>query len=230
MKTIGIIGGMSWESTCLYYQRINQAVNLALGGLSSAKILLNSVNFAEIEAYQSQGEWLKAEKLLIQAATSLQQGGADFIIIATNTMHKVAPAIEASIRIPLLHIAAATGEALKRDNITRVGLLGTRFTMQEDFYKGYIQHKYAIDVMVPDKKAQSMVNKVIYTELCHGNIVPSSKQAYLDVLYQLFNQGAQAVILGCTEIGLLIEQADTPIKLYDTTAIHAEAAVAFALQ
>jgi aspartate racemase len=230
MKTIGIIGGMSWESTATYYQRINQAVNLAVGGFTSAKVIINSVNFAEIEAFQTQGEWLKAEQLLIQCAKSLELAGADFIIIATNTMHKVAHAIEESIGIPLLHIAAATGEALKTDHITRVGLLGTRFTMQEDFYKGYIKRNFGIDVVVPSEQAKTMVNDVIYKELCLGIINPNSKQQYLDELYNLFNRGAQAVVLGCTEIGLLIQQADTPIRLYDTTAIHTKAACKLALQ
>jgi len=230
MKTIGMLGGMSWESTQSYYQALNQGVKTALGGLHSAKICMYSVDFAEIEKLQHQGEWQKTGEILAHAAQGIEAGGADFLLICTNTMHKVAPQIEAKINIPLLHIADATAEQLKADGITKVGLLGTQFTMEQEFYKSRLTEKYGIDVLVPNKAQRQIVHDVIYNELCQGVVAESSKQAYLDIIASLAKHGAQAVILGCTEIALLVKQADTEVPLYDTTAIHAQAAVSLALK
>ena len=230
MKTIGMLGGMSWESTQSYYQALNQGVKTALGGLHSAKICMYSVDFAEIEKLQHQGEWQKTGEILAHAAQGIEAGGADFLLICTNTMHKVAPQIEAKINIPLLHIADATAEQLKADGITKVGLLGTQFTMEQEFYKSRLTEKYGIDVLVPNKAQRQIVHDVIYNELCQGVVAESSKQAYLDIIASLAKHGAQAVILGCTEIALLVKQADTEVPLYDTAAIHAQAAVSLALK
>jgi len=229
MKTIGLIGGMSWQSTRLYYSAINEGVKQSLGGLHSAKVCLYSVDFHEIEQLQHAGKWAQTAAILTQAAQAVEAGGADLFLICTNTMHKVATEVEAAVNIPLLHIADATAKQLLADRMTTVGLLGTAFTMQQDFYKGRLSQDFGIQVLVPSEAQQAMVHEVIYQELCLGIINPASKQKYLAVLQDLFNQGAQAVILGCTEITLLVQQTDTPIPLYDTTAIHAQSAVEAAL-
>ena len=229
MKTIGMLGGMSWESTSTYYRALNEGVRAACGGLHSAKILLHSVDFAPLEALQHAGDWDAIAEQLAAAARSVQAGGADFLMLCTNTMHKVAPQIEAAIDIPLLHIADATAEALQGQGIRRVGLLGTAFTMEQDFYKGRIASRYGIEVLVPEQDARRLVHRVIYEELCLGRIEPASREAYLDIVADLSAQGAEAVILGCTEIGLLIRQRDTSVTLYDSTAIHSARAVTMAL-
>ncbi|WP_372942104.1 aspartate/glutamate racemase family protein [Shewanella sp.] len=229
MKTIGMIGGMSWESTQSYYQAINQGVKAALGGLHSAKVCLYSVDFAEIEALQHQGRWDETAKILADAAVAVEAGGADFVLICTNTMHKVADEIQARISIPILHIADATANALLADGITKVGLIGTRFTMEQDFYKRKISDNYPIEVIVPSADDQTQIHDVIYQELCLGRINPKSREAYLTIIDKLFAQGAQAVILGCTEIALLVQQQHTQVPLYDTTQIHANSAVSLAL-
>ena len=228
MKTIGLIGGMSWESTQTYYRLINQKVREQLGGLHSAKLILYSVDFSEIEALQHQGDWEGAARILVAAAQSVQSAGADFLVICTNTMHKVAPQIEQATAIPLLHIADATAGALLNDGVTSVGLLGTQFTMEQGFYRERLEQK-GITVIIPDDSERAVVHRIIYDELCQGVVNPESKAAYLDVVASLAARGAQAVILGCTEIGLLIQSCDTPVALYDTTDIHANQAVALAL-
>ena len=228
MKTIGLLGGMSWESTQTYYRLLNEGVKTRLGGLHSAKIVLYSVDFADIEALQHKGEWGATARILSDAALSLEKAGADFLVIGTNTMHKVAPEIEQVLRIPLLHIADATAKVLARDGISRVGLLGTRFTMEQAFYRERLENA-GIDVVIPDEPQRHLIHRVIYEELCLGQIVDDSRRAYLEVVDSLAERGAEAVILGCTEIGLLIRQADTPVPLYDTTGIHAAQAVELAL-
>ncbi|WP_133470948.1 aspartate/glutamate racemase family protein [Paraglaciecola marina] len=225
MKTIGLIGGMSWESTASYYQQLNQGIKQQLGGLHSAKIVMVSVDFAEIEALQHSGDWQKTAEILAGAAQSLEAAGADFFLICTNTMHKVADYITNSVNIPLLHIADATAQKLTIDKITTVGLLGTKFTMEQDFYKQRIIDNYGIDVIVPSDEEQSLIHSVIYQELCLGKVSSSSRERYLKVIENLVERGAEGVILGCTEIGLLIENQHTNTPLYDTTSIHALAAV-----
>lgn len=229
MQTIGVLGGMSWESTQSYYRALNEGVKRALGGLHSAKIAMVSVDFAEIEALQKQGDWETAGKILAEAAHNIERAGADFLLLATNTMHKVAPAIEHAISIPLLHIADATAEQLRKDGITRVGLLGTRFTMEQDFYKARLRDAFGIEVVVPEEEQRETVHRIIFDELCQGKINDDSREHYLKVIASLHQQGAQAVILGCTEIALLVEQAHTAVPLYDTTALHASRAVERAL-
>ncbi|MBT2773195.1 aspartate/glutamate racemase family protein [Halomonas sp. ISL-60] len=229
MRVIGVLGGMSWESTQGYYRALNEGVKAALGGLHSAKIAMISVDFAEIEALQQQGDWNAAGDLLASAAQSVERAGADCLLIATNTMHKVAPAVAKAITIPLLHIADATAEQLQTDGITRVGLLGTRFTMEQDFYIGRLEEQFGIEVVVPDQPERDVVHQIIYQELCQGRIEDDSRQRYLAIIDSLHAQGAQAVILGCTEIAMLVSQRDTPVPLYDTTALHAQKAVAWAL-
>lgn len=229
MKCIGLLGGMSWESTVSYYQALNRGVRAQLGGLHSARVLLNSVDFAGIERLQHAGDWPATARLLAAEARKLQDGGADFLLIGTNTMHKVAPEIEAAIDIPLLHIADATAAKLQADGITRVGLLGTRFTMEQDFYKGRLQERFGLAVLVPDEAGRERVHRIIYDELCLGEIRASSRAEYLAIIEELAAAGAEAVILGCTEIALLVGDARAAVPLYDTTAIHAEAAVALAL-
>jgi aspartate racemase len=228
MKTIGLLGGMSWESTQTYYRLINEGIKNRLGGLHSAKLVLFSVDFAEIEALQHKGDWPATADILAGAALSLQKAGADFLVIGTNTMHKVAPEIEQAIGIPLLHIADATAQVLKKEGVTRVGLLGTRFTMEQAFYRERLEAA-GIDVLTPDESQRDEVHRVIYEELCQGEIKSDSRHTYLDIVSSLSGRGAQAVILGCTEIGLLISQADTEVPLYDTTEIHAARAVELAL-
>jgi aspartate racemase len=229
MKCIGLLGGMSWESTVSYYQALNRGVRARLGGLHSARVLVNSVDFAEIERLQHAGDWPATARLLAAAARDLQAGGADFLLIGTNTMHKVAPEIEAAIDIPLLHIADATARRLQAGGIQRVGLLGTRFTMEQDFYKGRLQDQFGLTVLVPGEAQRERVHRIIYDELCLGEIRASSRAEYLAIIAELAEAGAQAVILGCTEIALLVGDAEAAVPLYDTTAIHAEAAVSLAL-
>ena len=230
MKTIGLIGGMSWESTQYYYRQINQGIRQRLGGLHSAELLLHSVDFAPIEALQHAGDWETTADILSKAARSLEAGGADFFLICTNTMHKVAHAVENSVNIPLLHIADATAEVLLADKVSRIGLLGTAFTMEQSFYKGRLSVQYGIEVVVPDARDRETVHNIIYQELCLGTVKPASKKAYLQIIDRLQQQGVDGVILGCTEICMLVGAADTEIKLYDTTAIHALQAVNFALR
>jgi aspartate racemase len=229
MKTIGMLGGMSWESTASYYRMLNEGIKQRLDGLHSARICMHSVDFAEIETLQHQGDWQATADILCDAARSIEAGGADFLMICTNTMHKVAPQIEAAVSIPLLHIADATAERLQEDGIMRVGLLGTRFTMEQEFYKGRLSERYGIEVVVPGTAQRELVHDVIYNELCLGRVEDASRRAYLSVIDELAQQGAQGVILGCTEIAMLVAQRDTSVRLYDTTAIHAQKAVAFAL-
>lgn len=229
MKTIGLIGGMSWESTTSYYQIINETIKRELGGLHSAKILLYSVDFAEIEHYQAVGDWDKSAQVLTDIAQRLEQAGADFIVICTNTMHKVAPQIQKKIAIPILHIAQATAQALVDDGIRKVRLLGTKYTMTQDFYKEKLLES-GLEVLIPDQAGIADVNRIIYDELCLGDIRESSKQTYLTVIDDLKNAGAEAVILGCTEIGLLVKQSDIALPLYDTTVIHAEKAAKMGIE
>jgi aspartate racemase len=229
MKTIGMIGGMSWEATVSYYQALNRGVKEALGGSHSAKIWLYSVDFDEIRTLQHQGKWQQAAKILADAAVGIEAAGADFLLICANTMHKVADEVQAVISIPILHVADLTAEKLLADGITKVGLLGTEFTMEESFYKDRIRENYAIDVVVPDKSDRTTVHNIIYSELILGQIKDDSRQRYLEVINQLHDQGAQAVVLGCTEIALLVQQHHTKVPLYDTTEIHAAQAVKLAL-
>lgn len=228
MKTIGLIGGMSWESTASYYQLINETIKEKLGGLHSAKILLYSVDFAEIERYQASGDWDKNAGILSQIAQILEQAGADFIVICTNTMHKVAPQIQKTISIPILHIAQATADALLENGIKKIGLLGTKYTMTQEFYKEKLLEA-GLEVVIPDQAGVEEVNRIIYDELCLGQIKESSKQTYLSLIDNLKKAGAEAVILGCTEIGLLVKQEDTDVPLFDTTVIHAQKAAEFAV-
>lgn len=229
LKTIGMLGGMSWESTASYYKAINEGVNNKLGGLNSAKICLYNVNFDEIEKLQHQEKWNDTAKILSNAAKSVEAGGADFLIICTNTMHKVASEIQSEISIPILHIADATATKLVADGIKRVGLLGTRFTMEQDFYKSRLVNSFSIDVIVPNRDDQTIIHNVIYDELCRGVINNNSRDKYLRIIDDLYAEGAEAIILGCTEIALLINQKDTEVPLYDTTEIHAAQAVKLAL-
>lgn len=229
MKTIGLIGGMSWESTVTYYQIVNETVKRELGGLHSAKVLLYSVDFAEIEEYQTKGEWDKSARVLSQAAINLEKAGADFIVICTNTMHKVAPEIQKEISIPVIHIAEATAEKLKKNGIMKVGLLGTKYTMTQEFYKSKLKEA-GIAVVIPDEEGITTVNDVIYKELCLGIISEQSKKKFVSVIEDLQREGAQGVILGCTEIGLLIGQEDTALPVFDTTQIHATKAALLAIE
>ncbi len=229
MKKIGVIGGMSWQSTQTYYRAINEGVNAKLGGLHSAQMLLYSVDFAPIERLQHDNQWELLGQQLAEAGQSLERAGADCIIIATNTMHKVAAQVQAQLNIPFIHIADALAQELKKQEIDKVGLLGTAFTMEQDFYRQRLIDKHGIDVLIPDPAHRQLVHEVIYTQLCHGHVHPDSKAAYLRIINDLMFDGAQGIILGCTEIGLLVQQADTDVKLFDTTYIHAQAAVDFAL-
>jgi len=229
MKKIGLLGGMSWESSLDYYKIINEEIKQKLGGLHSAKIILNSIDFEPIEKLQYKNNWEEASKILSQEAINIQNAGADFLLICTNTMHKVAHSIEQSIHIPILHIADATAEALFNDNITKVGLLGTAFTMEQDFYKGRLKDKFGLDVIIPNQDDIKIIHGIIYNELCLGKIYQDSKKEYLAIMQKLVENGAQAIILGCTEIAMLVSQDDTNIKLYDTTTIHAKKAVEYSL-
>ena len=229
MKTIGLIGGMSWESSATYYQIINQTIKEELGGLHSAKSILYSVDFQEIEHYQANGDWDKSAEVLSNAAISLEKAGADFILICTNTMHKVAPQIQSKIQIPILHIADLTAEELLKKSIKKVALLGTKYTMEQNFYKNRLTEK-GIEVIIPNDDDRAVVNQTIYEELCLGIISPSSKKKFLEIIMKLSAQGAEGIILGCTEIGLLVQQQDTKVPLFDTTLIHAKSAALYALK
>jgi aspartate racemase len=223
MKTIGLLGGMSWESTVPYYQIINAAIAKELGGLHSAKILLYSVDFHEIEACQASGDWQRSADLLQIGIQALEKGGADFIVICTNTMHKIIPLLHPFPTLPILHIAETTARALQQASIDKILLLGTRYTMEQDFYKAKLRQA-GIDVLIPDEANRSFINDVIYDELCRGTINPASRQRFLAIIQKSILDGAQGVVLGCTEIGLLIKQKDTSLPVFDTTMIHAKAA------
>ena len=229
MKTIGMLGGLSWVSTLNYYRTINEAVRNRLGGMHSAKIAMYSVDFAPIEKLQHAGDWPGTAGILVEAAKSIQAAGADFLLLCTNTMHKVAPEIETAIDIPFLHIADATAEILVNERITTVGLLGTAYTMEQDFYKGRLASRYGLTVLVPEKEDRKIVHHVIYRELCSGKVRTDSRAVFLRIIDDLAAAGAEAVILGCTEIGMLVSQADTSVRLMDTTLIHAHKAVENAL-
>lgn len=229
MKTIGLLGGMSWESTIPYYRLINEGVKQQLGGLHSAKILLHSVDFHEIEACQSRGDWKLAGDILAQAALGLQQAGAEGIVLCTNTMHKVADAIETACDVPFLHIADATGRAISQHNMSNVALLGTRYTMEQDFYRGRLQEEFGISTLIPEAADRQRINQIIFDELCLGEFSDASRDYYLSVIERLAQQGAQGVIFGCTEIGLLVPVEMSPQPVFDTAAIHAADAVAFML-
>jgi aspartate racemase len=230
LKTIGLIGGMSWESSIEYYRIINQRVRELLGGTHSAKSIMVSLDFAEIEALQEKGNWDEATLMLVQAAQQVEYGGADFVLICTNTMHKMAPEVQSQINIPLLHIADATAEAIKNLSLYKVGLLGTLYTMEGDFYRGKLENQHGLEVIVPDDKDRQVVHQVIFEELVKGVISSESKRKYQQIIHKLVNKGAQGIILGCTEIGLLIDSEDASVPLFDTTVIHAEAAVKEALE
>ena len=222
MKTVGIIGGMSWESTSTYYKRLNQLINKRLGGLHSAEILLASLDFAPIEEMHSKGDWDAAKQALIAKARQLEKAGAESIVIATNTMHKVAPQIEDAVKLPLLHIVDAVAEHLKQNNVNQVGLLGTRFTMQQPFYKERLEQQN-IKVLIPGEGDGNTVDNIIFKELCHGQFTDSARKQYLRIIEDLAAQGAQGVILGCTEIGLLVQQEHSALPLFDTTELHCRA-------
>jgi len=228
-KVIGLIGGMSWESSSEYYRIINQAVREKLGGLRSARCLMWSFDFGEIEALQHAGRWDDATALMIDAAQRLERGGADFFLICTNTMHRMADQVQAAVGIPLLHIADPTAERIKAHGIRRVGLLGTAFTMEQDFYKGRLQSRFGLDVLVPETEDRATVHRIIYEELVQGRVEAASRKAYRQVIARLVERGAEAVILGCTEIMLLVKPEDSAVPLFDTTGIHAQAAVERAL-
>ena len=229
MKTIGLLGGMSWESTELYYRRINQGVQAKLGGLHSAKIAMVSVDFQEIEALQHTGEWQRAGELLGQAAQKVEAAGADFLVICTNTMHKVAPQIEQAIHIPILHLADATARHIKQKSMKTVGLLGTNFTMEQDFYKGRLIEKHGLKVIIPALADRQRVHRIIYEELCLGIVKDDSREAYLKIIDGLTGQGVEGVIEGCTEITMLQLQEHTDVPLFDTTTIHAQEAISLAV-
>lgn len=229
MRTIGLIGGMSWESSLEYYRLINQTVQARLGGLHSARSVLVSVDFAEIAALQHGGEWEGAAARMAAAARSLERAGAECVVLCTNTMHKLAGAIEAAVRIPFLHIADPTAARVREAGLWTVGLLGTRFTMEEDFYRGRLEARHGLRVLVPEGAERELVHRVIYDELCRGLVRPESRAAYAAVIRGLVGAGAQGIVLGCTEIGLLVRAEDSPVPLFDTAALHAQAAVDFAL-
>ena len=229
MKTIGLIGGMSWESSLEYYRILNETTKARLGGLHSAKCILYSVDFAEIEALQHQDRWEAAAQLMIAAGQSLECAGADFIVLCTNTMHKLADEIQANTRIPFLHIADATAQKIIAGGLKNIGLLGTRFTMEHDFYKGRLIDKHALDVITPDDKDRETVHRVIYDELCLGIVKQESKEQYIRIMEKLVRAGAEGIILGCTEIELLVHDEDSQVPLFPTTKIHAIAAVEYAL-
>ena len=230
MKTIGLIGGMSWESSIIYYQLINVDVKARLGGLHSAKSVMYSVDFADIVPLQRANNWPELDKKMVEAARHVEGGGADFIVICTNTMHKCVDAIEKNVKIPVLHIADVTAEKVKAANLNKVGLLGTRFTMEDDFYKNRLVDKYGLEVIVPTEEERKDVHRIIFDELCVGKIKPESRERYREIIDHLVLQGAQGIILGCTEIGLLIGEKDSSVPLFDTAKIHAAAAVEYALQ
>jgi aspartate racemase len=230
VKTIGMIGGMSWESTVPYYRIANEAVGRRLGGLHSARIVLASVDFHDIERFQREGDWEAAGRALADAAASLERAGADFIVLCTNTMHKVAGAIERAVRIPLLHIADATAAQIRRQGIDRVALLGTRFTMEQDFYRERLRERHGIEAIVPPPEDREIVHRVIYEELCRGRTLEASRADYRRIMHDLADAGAQGIVLGCTEIAMLVGPADATVPVFDTTAIHALAAAERALE
>lgn len=229
MKTIGLLGGMSWESTIPYYRLINEGIKQRLGGLHSARILMHSVDFHEIEACQASGEWDKAGEILAQAAANLERIGADGIVLCTNTMHKVAAPIEARCRVPFLHIADATGRAIEKQGLSNVALLGTRYTMEQDFYRGRLEQQFGISSLIPDADDRARINQIIFEELCLGTFSDSSRDYYLQAIAQLAERGAQGVIFGCTEIGLLVPAEMSPLPVFDTAELHAADAVDFML-
>lgn len=230
MKTIGLLGGMSWESSLEYYRILNETIRDRLGGLHSVNCLLYSVDFAKIEALQHQGRWEESGEILADAAASLERGGAECIVLCTNTMHKLASQITSRVNIPMLHIADATAEKIVANHLQRIGLLGTRFTMEEDFYVSRLTDRFHLDVLIPDLAERERIHQVIYQELCLGVVRDDSRTFYRGVIDRLVQQGAQAIILGCTEIGLLVKPEDSPVPLFDTTQIHALAAVDWALR
>jgi aspartate racemase len=230
MKTIGLLGGMSWESTVGYYRDINEGVKKALGGWHSAKIALYSVDFESIEKLQHAGDWEGAAEILAAAAQNVQAAGADFLLICTNTMHRVAPQIERAIDIPLLHIADATAQVIVQEGIKTVGLLGTAFTMEQEFYKGRLSEIYGLEVQIPGEDDRKFIHETIYRELCLGTVRDAARTEFLRIIDTFARQGAEGVILGCTEIGMLVGQGDTEVRLFDTTAIHAAKAVEYAIQ
>lgn len=229
MKTIGLLGGMSWESTIPYYRLINEGIKQRLGGLHSAKILLHSVDFHEIEACQASGEWDKAGEILAQAAADLERIGAEGIVLCTNTMHKVAAPIEARCRVPFLHIADATGRAIEKQALRNVALLGTRYTMEQDFYRGRLEQQFGINSLIPDADDRARINQIIFDELCLGTFSATSRDYYLQVIARLADRGVEGVIFGCTEIGLLVPAEMSPLPVFDTAALHAADAVDFML-
>ena len=230
MKTIGLIGGLSWESSAVYYRIINELVRDKLGGTHSAKIIMYSVDFSEFEQLQHQGDWDKLTELMIDAGTRLKNGGAEFIVICTNTMHKTAEAVENQVGIPLLHIADAAATEVKKMGLQKVALLGTRFTMEQDFYKARLQEKHGIEVVIPDRGEREVIHSVIYNELVLGKVLDSSREAFVKIIGRMNDIGAEGVVLGCTEIPLLISQKDSAIPIFDTTRLHALAAVEFSLK
>jgi aspartate racemase len=229
VKTAGLIGGMSWESTVPYYQILNRAVGEKLGRLHSAKMVLYSVDFQEIEELQHAGHWTEAGEILVAAGRAVERAGADFLVLCTNTMHKVAPQLEAAVGLPLLHIADATATRVKAAGFGRVGLLGTKFTMEEDFYRGRLERGHGLEVLVPGPEQRDTVHRVIYEELCRGRVRDESRQEYRRIVRGLVSQGAEGVILGCTEIGLLLGRQDAEVPLFDTARIHAEEAARYCL-
>lgn len=229
MKNIGLIGGMSWESSIEYYRIINQQVRAVLGGVHSARSVMVSVDFGEIEKLQAEGDWEEATRIMVQCAREVEGAGADFILICTNTMHLMAEEVQAAIDIPLLHIADATARAVKKVGLVSVGLLGTRFTMEKDFYRGRLVAAHGLRVIVPDEEGRALVHRIIYDELVQGKILAESRKGYLTVIQRLMDDGAEGIILGCTEIGLLVKPEDVPLPVFDTMEIHARAAVDAAL-
>lgn len=230
MKIIGLIGGMSWESSQEYYRIINETVKEMLGGFHSAKIIMYSVDFEEIEKLQHQEKWRELTELMIDAARRIERGGADFVVICTNTMHKMADDIQKNIKIPLLHIADVTAEKIKEKGLRKIGLLGTKFTMEEEFYKGRLAERYGLDVIIPNEEERQIVHDVIFNELCLGEIKQSSKEQFKKIMQNLVSRGAEGIILGCTEIPLLVKQEDVEVPLFDTTMIHAKSAVEYAIK
>lgn len=230
MKTIGLIGGMSWESSSLYYQIINRTIQEKLGGVHSAKCILYSVDFNEIALLQKEGNWKKLGELMVEAAQNLEKGGADFIILCTNTMHKLSNEIEASVSIPLIHIGDAAAEKIKEKNFKKAGLLGTSFTMEQDFFKGRLLNRHQIETIIPDEKQRANIHRIIYGELVKGIINNESRNIILEIITDLIDRGAEGIILGCTEIELLITNEFTTVELFNTAEIHAKKAVEFALK
>lgn len=228
MKTIGLLGGMSWESTAHYYRLLNQGINEKLGGLHSAKIVMVSVDFQPLEAFMRQGKWSECGKILIESARSIEAAGADFLLICTNTMHKLAGVVAEAVSIPLLHIADATAMAIKAEKIQSVGLLGTRVTMEEDFYRGRLSSTHGLQVITPSAEDRKLVDRIIFDELCRGIVRAESREHYLRIMAEMGQQGAEAIIAGCTEIGMLVNQDHTPMVLFDTTITHVDQAIRLA--